>query len=295
MLLQVPIFWDTFGGRPEVTVAQKITSELLGALAQETHVFARVTPSHKLEIVRALQGRELVRIAVDGEPRRDRARKLLRAGGVDPDRGVVDAFLAIPEYRPGGHNVSTTQADRDTRYQAEVLMRRDENTGLAEKPIQVARKNFRILLEGESLEGSLTLPLARVTRTPAGELELDPRFVPPVLDIGANDYLMAIARRLVELLSAKSTELSGTRRQRGQSLADFGIADIANFWLLYTANTYLPVIRHLFEVRRGHPAELFEAMLALAGALTTFSTQVDARSMPSYDHADLTDSFTGLD
>jgi type VI secretion system protein ImpJ len=217
------------------------------------------------------------------------------AEAIDPDRGVVDAFLAIPEYRPGGHNVSTSQADRDTRYQAEVLMRRDENTGLAEKPIQVARKNFRILLEGESQEGSLTMPLARITRTAGGELELDPRFVPPVLDVGANDYLMAIARRLVELLSAKSTELSGTRRQRGQSLADFGIADIANFWLLYTANTYLPVIRHLFETRRGHPAELFEAMLSLAGALTTFSTDVDARSMPTYEHTDLTKSFTSLD
>lgn len=217
------------------------------------------------------------------------------AEAIDPDRGWIEAFIAIPEYRPGGQNVSTTRTDRDTRFQSEVLMRRDENTGLAEKPIQVARRNLRILLEGESQEGSITLPLARILRTASGELELDPRFVPPLLDIGANDYVMAIARRLVELLSAKSTELSGTRRQRGASLADFGIADIANFWLLYTVNTYLPVIRHLFEVKRGHPAELFETMLALAGALTTFSTSVDSRSMPSYDHLDLRGAFTSLD
>ncbi|MEJ2204519.1 MAG: type VI secretion system baseplate subunit TssK [Gemmatimonadota bacterium] len=217
------------------------------------------------------------------------------ADAFEADQNTVDTFLAIPEYRPDGHNVSTSQVARDTRYQAEVLMRRDENTGLAEKPIQVARKNLRILVGGESREGSVAMPLARITRTPGGELELDPRFVPPVLDVASSDYLMAIARRLVELLSAKSTELSGTRRQRGQSLADFGIADIANFWLLYTANTYLPVLRHLFERRGRHPAVLFESMLSLAGALTTFSSDVDARSMPTYDHLDLSQCFTALD
>ena len=48
-------------------------------------------------------------------------------------------------------------------------MRRDENTGLAEKPIQVARKNFRFLVQGESLDGSAVLRAARVIRAPQPE------------------------------------------------------------------------------------------------------------------------------
>lgn len=216
-------------------------------------------------------------------------------GAFRPDDTSVMAYLAIPEYRVDGHNVSTAPQDGDTRFTAEVLLRRDENTGLAEKPIQVARKNFRILLERESQEGSLTLPLARVLKTSAGELELDARFIPPLLDIGASDYVTTIARRLVEILSSKSSELSGTRRQRGQSLADFGISDVANFWLLYTCNTYLPLMRHHLESRGGHPEKLFESMVALAGALTTFSSQVSHTSFPVYDHLNLTDSFTNLD
>lgn len=216
-------------------------------------------------------------------------------GSFEADSDTVDAYLAIPEYRPGGHNVSSASHDRNTRYLAEILTRRDENTGLGEKPIQVARKNVRILLGGESQEGSTVLPLARIVRTPSGDFDLAPRFVPPLVDIAASDYVLTIARRLVELLTSKSAELSGTRRQRGQSLADFGIADVANFWLLYTVNTYLPLVRHIFETRRGHPAELFETMLALAGALTTFSTRFDPRSVPGYDHLDLSDSFTRLD
>jgi type VI secretion system protein ImpJ len=85
------------------------------------------------------------------------------------------------------------------------------------------------------------------------------------------------------------------RRQKNQTLADFTAADIANFWLLYTVNTAFPTFRHLFETRGGHPERLFSAMLSLAGALTTFSTTIHPRDLPSYDHDDLGPCFTDLD
>ena len=98
-------------------------------------------------------------------------------------------------------------------------MVRDENTGLSEKPVQIARKNLRILFEGEVQEGNAVLRMARITRSPAGLFQLDVRHVPPLLDLAASDYLVAIARRLVEILSARSSSLSGGRRQKNQSLA----------------------------------------------------------------------------
>ncbi|MGH7506098.1 MAG: type VI secretion system baseplate subunit TssK [Longimicrobiales bacterium] len=211
------------------------------------------------------------------------------------DASSLDVFLTIPEQRAGGNNVSITAADRGTRFLAEVILRRDENTGLAEKPIQVARKNFRLLAEVENLDGSAALPVARVVRAASGEFALDPHFVPPVLDIAASEYLMSLARRLVEILSAKSAALSGTRRQRNQGLADFGVSDVANFWLLYTVNAHLPRFRHLFETRRGHPAVLYDVMAALAGSLTTFSTTIHPRDLPAYDHSNLGECFGRLD
>ncbi|HEX3276542.1 MAG TPA: type VI secretion system baseplate subunit TssK [Gemmatimonadales bacterium] len=213
----------------------------------------------------------------------------------EPDQQALDVFLAIPEYRPGGYNVSAGSRDRNTRYTAEVLLRRDENTGLTEKPIQVARKNLRLLTQGESLEGSSSLRVARVLRSPTGGYQLDPRFVPPVVDISASEYLLSIARRLVEILTAKSSTLAGGRRQKNQSLAEFSIADVASFWLLYTVNGHLPQFRHLFEVRRGHPLQLYHAMLALAGSLSTFSTKIQPRQLPSYNHEDLSGCFGDLD
>jgi type VI secretion system protein ImpJ len=211
------------------------------------------------------------------------------------DRGVLNLSLAIPETRPGERQVSLSATEGGTRYVAETILRRDENTGLAEKPIQVARKNLRILADDEGLSGHVLLPLARVLRSPSGAFELDPEFVPPVVAVGASDHLASLTRRLVEILSARSGSLSGARRQRGSGLADFGVSDIANFWLLYTINTHLPEFRHIHASGRAHPARLFEAMLELAGALTTFSSTVDPRSFPAYDHGKLGERVGELD
>jgi type VI secretion system protein ImpJ len=85
-------------------------------------------------------------------------------------------------------------------------------------------------------------------------------------------------------------------RRQNQSLADFGIADVASFWLLYTINSFLPAFRHVYETRRGHPVALYETMLELAGALTTFSMRVHpARSARVRGHDELAGCFTKLD
>jgi type VI secretion system protein ImpJ len=213
----------------------------------------------------------------------------------EPDQTSLDLFLAVPQYRERGLNVASTAREGGARYRAEIELFRDENTGLSEKPVQVARKNLRLLTEGEAREGYSLLRTARVLRTPAGTYQLDPRFVPPLLDFNASDYLVAIARRLVEILSARSSSIAGMRRQKNQSLADFTAADVASFWLLYTINTAFPTFRHLFETRGGHPETLFAAMLSLAGSLTTFAVNIHPRDLPAYDHDDLGRCFTELD
>lgn len=212
-----------------------------------------------------------------------------------PDQETLTVSLAIPEYQFGDKNVSSPDQDARTRYVSRMVHRRDENDGSAEKPIQVAGKNFLLVTEAESSHGLSRIPAVRVRRSSTGEVELDPEFVPPLLDFSASDHLVAIARRLMEILRTKSSSLSGLRRRRNKGLADFGVSDVANFWLLYTVNTYLPELRHLVETRRGHPARLYSSMLGLAGALTTFSGNIQPGDLPAYDHGDLTDSFNRLD
>ena len=213
----------------------------------------------------------------------------------DGEDGGTVIHLSVPRERPGAKNVAGAHQGEDARYFAETVLLRDENTGSGEKPVQLARKNLRLLEEGMHGEGGSSLPVARLTRNASGEFELDPTFVPPLLDFRANEHLMSVTRRLVEVLASRTAELAGARRQQGAGLADFGVSDVASFWLLYTLNSHLPVFRHLFEARGGHPARLFESMLQLAGALTTFSTDIHPRDLPAYDHGDPGDCFRTLD
>jgi len=204
-------------------------------------------------------------------------------------------YLAIPAYLQGGMNVSLARGRVSTRYLAHLQMMRDENSGTGEKPVQVARKNLQLLAEGENLEGSVLLPCARVLKTETGMYQLDQSYIPSLVDCHGSNTLTAILRGMVELLVTRSSQLAGGRRQKNQSLADFTASDIASFWLLYTINTHLPGLRHYLEAGNVQPEGLFRDLSDLAGALTSFSSQIDPRDLPAYDHEDLGKSFGELD
>lgn len=220
-----------------------------------------------------------------------------------PTQERLDVFLAIPARRVRGKNVTllpgapseSQLAHVASRYIAETQLVADENSGIEEKPVQLARPNFRLLFGGESLDGFSSLRLAQVIRTPAGTYALHPRFVAPCLDIVSSDYLMLLVRRAVERLASKSNAMSAPRRQEGRGLSNLTASEVYNFWLLHTVKSYLPVLKHIWTVRRGHPEALFVSMLHLAGALSTFSSDVDPAEFPTYDHDDLGSCFSALD
>jgi type VI secretion system protein ImpJ len=204
-------------------------------------------------------------------------------------------YLAIPQYLQGGVNVSLDRGRVSTRFLSHLQMVRDENNGLVEKPVQVARKNLQILAEGESPEGSVILGCARVTRSETGIYQLDLNYIPPLLDIHGNTTLSRILSGIVELLVTRSNPLASQRRNKNASLADFSASDIANFWLLYTINTHLPGLRHFLDSRHVAPERLFNDLSDLAGALTAFSDKIDPRDLPIYEHEKLGECFGELD
>ncbi len=211
-------------------------------------------------------------------------------------RGRCMFYLAVPERRSSGINISTSRDGVNARFISEQIKIRDENSNtLAERPVALARKNLRILAEGENPNGAVLLPLIAIERTEGGLYRPDPKYIPPVLNLHASPVLSGIAKGLVELLVARSSQLSGARRQRNDSLADFSAADVANFWLLYTMNTEAPGFHHMLDAGHVHPEALFRAMLRLAGSLMTFSSKFDLRDLPRYDHESPGGSFGLLD
>lgn len=219
-----------------------------------------------------------------------------------PTQPTLDVYLTIPQVRPSARSFASsakgqevTNGHGSTRYIAETRAVVDATLGSDEKPIQVGKKSFRLMFGGEALEGFSSMKIAQINRSPAGTYVLSAKFIPPLLNIVASDYLMMLARRQVEVLTAKSASLALPRKQRGRDVADFTTTEVANFWLLHTVNSYLPELKHIWKVRRGHPDVLYRAMLRLAGALTTFTITQSVRDLPDYDHDNLGECFTSLD
>lgn len=205
--------------------------------------------------------------------------------------------LAIPAYQQGGANVasSAAEADAKARYVAETTLVRDDITGSDEKPVAIARKNFRLRLDDDPSAGEVALTLARVRRDGAGHFIYDPEFIPPCLQIGASETLLLLVRRLVEILEAKSAAIAAERQGGHKDLREYASQEVANFWLLHAVRSSMAPLRHHFELKHSHPEQLYAELARLAGALCTFALDSDPRSLPTYDHDRLGECFAGLD
>jgi type VI secretion system protein ImpJ len=200
------------------------------------------------------------------------------------DQRSCTFYLTVPQQRSGGINIALQRNGPSARFRSEVRMLRDESGSGVEKPVALACKNFVMLAEGENLEGMIALPVARIVQTDAGNFAFDRDFIAPMLNVHASERLKGVLRGLLEIISSRSAQIAGSRRQRNQSLADFSASDIASFWLLYTMNTHLPVLQELFRCSHVHPEDLYTKMLSLGGALTTFSHTVVPLDFPRYEH-----------
>jgi type VI secretion system protein ImpJ len=206
-------------------------------------------------------------------------------------------LLGLPAHRRGAANCATTPAEADTRarYIAEATLTPDDTTGGDEKPVVLGRKNFRLLLDLATAEDEVRLPLARVRRDGAGHFVYDPEYVPPCLQIGASERLLLLARRVLEILEAKSSAMEAERRSSPKDLREYASHEVANFWLLHAVRTSMVPLRHQLELRHSHPEQLYVELARLAGALCTFALDSDPRALPLYDHQQLGECFAALD
>jgi type VI secretion system protein ImpJ len=209
-------------------------------------------------------------------------------------------LLAIPAYRPDQANFATngsaSYAQPTTRYTAQPTVVRDDMTGRDERSLTIGRKNFHLLLDGDTAEadaaGMISLPIARVRRDGAGHFVYDLEYVAPSLHIGASPRLMSVVHRLLEILDAKADSI--TRGRRGSS-DEFAQREVASFWRLHAIHSSVPTLRHHLQAKRIHPERLYVELARLAGALCTFSLDTHPRALPAYDHDHPEPCFDALD
>ncbi len=90
---------------------------------------------------------------------------------------ALTVALAIPRWVSGQQNCDLDPfPSGNARYLSTTELVHDENTGLEPKPVQMGRKNIRLVVVPNREENLLTLPIARVMRDQSGHFVYDSDF-----------------------------------------------------------------------------------------------------------------------
>jgi type VI secretion system protein ImpJ len=146
------------------------------------------------------------------------------------------------------------------------------------------RKVVRLLSHLEAHVGYECFPLLRLRRDASGTYAPDPSFVPPSLSVAHAPRLKAQLERLVIALQAKADALRTQMQERQRNTAGITAADVAAFCLLQCVSAAGATLTHYLRHPAPHPERLFEAMLALAGTLMSYSRAGTPASLPTYQH-----------
>ncbi|CAN5818937.1 type VI secretion system baseplate subunit TssK [soil metagenome] len=218
------------------------------------------------------------------------------ADDFSPTESAHLLVLALPAHDPERPNCAVdATGPSPLRYSADTGKFVDQNSGREERAVPVARKNFRLFLEGSVPEGMVTLPVARIRRDGSGNFVFDADFVAPSLTVGSSRRLLDLLDRLVAMLEAKAETLVAERMQRGGADSEGSAGELASYWLSHAMHSALPSLRHILQARTVHPERLFSELSRLGGALCTFSLDASPGDLPSYDHGAPDRGFAVLD
>jgi type VI secretion system protein ImpJ len=200
-------------------------------------------------------------------------------------------LLAIARADPGvvESDVEGEQAGMPPRYHALELSVADGHARkLSEAPIQIGRLNLRLVLESRAGNGFVGLGVARIVERRAdGRVVLDPRYIPPTLQVSEQITLEGWLREVLGMLHQRGEALAARLAQPGRA----GVGEIADFLLLQTVNRHEPLFDHARQLRPLHPERLYAMCLALAGELACFRDKRRPPSFPVYAHHDLAGCF----
>lgn len=217
----------------------------------------------------------------------------------EPKADRLGVYLSAPVMHPGAKICSPTgEIDgKPTRYRNKTVMVVDDYAGANEREVTAAATNLAIMFSTERLDDLSYIKIAELTRTATGAFALSESYIPPCLYASASPILMAMLRRMLEMLSARSAELAKQRRQRtaGGGLSDISASEAAVLLFLHTVNASVPALQHYYHRAQVHPERLYLEMAHLAGKLYTFGGEGHPKDLPLYVHDDLGTTFTVLD
>lgn len=149
--------------------------------------------------------------------------------------------------------------------------------------------------EKESADDCLLMQIAQVVHN-GQDFELDRRYIPDVLNIGASPVLKSAVRNLKAGLLSRVQLLDSYKNLGNSSDSSAGFN---NRMALQLLSRYVPVLAHCEEVASTTPQFVFLTLRQLIGELSVFSNTVSVegeagsrdRSLPVYSSSNLSDCF----
>ncbi len=160
-----------------------------------------------------------------------------------------------------------------------------------EVPLRIGRLNLRLMLARDANEGYTSLAVARIAERRAdGRVVLDPKYIPPTLQLASQPVLDGYLREVAGLLRQRGDALAAMLGQPGHS----GVGQVTDFLLLQTINRFEPQFTHAASLVLLHPERCFALLLALAGDLSTFRESRRPPAYPIYVHNDPAPCFSAV-
>jgi len=200
----------------------------------------------------------------------------------------IKVFLGIPQLRLGRVNVG---AGNDTSRYLETLQNfDDETTGGNPQELKFKDLNVKILFETDDLSGFETLPICRLYKSSEmdGQLDIDPRYYPPVLTTNASGFLdQKIMKEAFDLLSHRADYLKRWINERGISFSSQIAGATERLLLLQAINESIGTLSCIAFSAGVHPFDAYTRLCEIIGRLSVFGSEKSCSDIPKYDHDDL--------
>ncbi|WP_029013082.1 type VI secretion system baseplate subunit TssK [Niveispirillum irakense] len=229
--------------------------------------------------------------------------------------GSISLYLALPRADPAAANILDEEAlHRPNTTPRRFIRRHSDHADLYEPQagdkaiIHYADHYVRLIVDGDPEAAALAdweyLEIARLDLKADGALVPAAGFIPSCLHIAASPALRQMASDLRDLIHQRTREFASLKSEavvQGQASRS---QDVMRHVILLALNRAWGSLSVMMEDEKAHPRQLHHALRLILAELSTFTPDLDALGdMPgrqgtteriTYDHGDLTGSFTPL-
>jgi type VI secretion system protein ImpJ len=214
---------------------------------------------------------------------------------IPPNSGSQAVYLALPMVAGNAVEVRRpAQADVVARYTAYEVEVGDANAGEDTRcAITCARPDFRLLLgDDHDVQTYVRLKVAQVLDCNGqGVVALDSLFSPTFMHLHGSPFLLSCLKEVVSLLAFRGDAIAERLQDAGQAAG----AEMGDFLMLQLINRTELILRHYLDQTRLGPDVLYQALLALLGELSTFSSATKRAGFDGrYQHSEQGPSFREL-